>query len=203
MGSELYRARVERVARGTVVLRVTTVHPDAGPPAPGARFPVSLLVDLWDLLESGCPDQIGGPAPATADEAVALASRAPWGTVFRRLRGLAHGIEEPASEADIAALVKAMGAGERPTLEGRPVGSWGVANGRPYVVLAADDAAFAAAVADLIGASAQDQPEHQEAYGAWPDGRRSLPRVRITVTFKDPALVGFMRPRMVWGSAAF
>jgi len=38
--SELYSVEVEQVHAGEVVFRVTTIHPDAGPPREQATFPM-------------------------------------------------------------------------------------------------------------------------------------------------------------------
>jgi len=61
--SELYSVEVEQVHAGEVVFRVTTIHPDAGPPREQATFPMNLLVELWDLLDRGFVALILPPSP--------------------------------------------------------------------------------------------------------------------------------------------
>lgn len=108
--SDLYHVRVEAVThkgRGTqeaLTLRITTVHPDAGPPLVERSFIMSLVYDFWRELEgsillgNGCWER---PADHPAEK-VALALQEPWAPVMLRARALHTGFRQPATEEQIA-----------------------------------------------------------------------------------------------------
>ncbi|SES43583.1 hypothetical protein SAMN04487983_105419 [Streptomyces sp. yr375] len=66
--SSLWNARVVEIGGGTVVLRLTAIHPDAGEPARSAAFAVRLLADGLER------------AAGAAERASALDARADAGT---------------------------------------------------------------------------------------------------------------------------
>src|SRR5262252_1109503 len=100
--SELYSVAIEAASTktGEVVMRVTTVHPDAGPPPNKPTFPMNLLTDLWILYERGYTALIQGHPKMSDDAALDHAMTEPWGPVFKRLRELSRGLEQPITKAE-------------------------------------------------------------------------------------------------------
>lgn len=200
--SALYHARVERVSADEVHLRVTTIHPDAGPPPSTATFPMNLLLDLWSHLDRGF--QIDG-CTLTADEARALARDPAHGPRAEALHHLTFGRRIPCSGADIAELTRQLEAGETCRLREHTVVGWGDAGDRSFAFVPGDHEAFAAAVRPLVADHGVDEPENQDAYREWPDDWPStarLPRGRVWLRLTDPALLGFVRAGWAFESAS-
>ncbi|HEY0132757.1 MAG TPA: hypothetical protein VGB85_01720 [Nannocystis sp.] len=201
--SELYSVHIEAVHEGEVTFRVTTIHPDAGPPPEDATFPMNLLIDLWGLLDRGFVSLIKG-CKLGAEQAIALARDPAYATRMAALRGLACGREEQCSAADIRDLERQMTVGEPPRLRGLEVQGWGGAGKQQHVFLPADPGGFAGAIAPLVDCCAVDEHENDGAYDDWPRGKDApLPRVRIWLALRDPALLGFVRAGWRFDSASY
>ena len=108
--SDLYHVRVEAVSHKTrstpeaLTLRVTTIHPDAGPPPAEGSFIMAILWDLWRDLEGSqfWPYGTWVRRPDHPPEQVALAMQEPWASVMLRVRALLFGFQQPATEEQIA-----------------------------------------------------------------------------------------------------
>lgn len=200
--SELYSVTVESVG-AEIALRVTTVHPDAGPPPLEPTFPMTLLVDLWSLLDDGFAGLVGGHT-LSEEQARSLARQEPWGATFERLCALAFGVDQPVSRAEYDALEAAMASGAPLTWHGRRVGGWGKRNDAYFAHLNGDALAFADAVAPMVASYARDEEQNQGSYRKWPHGDQGkLPSVRLVLRLRDPALAGFVRMGMAFESAAY
>lgn len=199
--SELYSIQVESAAGREVVLRVTTVHPDAGPPPDTAGFAVAVLLDLWSLLDRGLAGLVEG-CPLERAEAQALAQDPAWASRCRQLRELGFGRQVACTTEEHAALEAAMRAGEPLLFRGEPVGGLlGYAN-QAYVFIPGDPMVFATAVAPLVAGHAVDEREFDEAYEDWPDDPEKLPRARVRLQVHDAGWLGFVRPGWRWDSGA-
>lgn len=186
--SELYSVEVEQVHAGEVVFRVTTIHPDAGPPREQATFPMNLLVELWDLLDRGFVALIAG-CGLTAEQARTLARGPVYAARLEALRDLTFGRKLPCSAAEVKELERRM------QLRGQAVAGWGGQGGQSFALLPGDPAAFAAALVPLVADFGVDERENEGAYDQWPDpakDRTRLPRVRVRLRLEDPTLLGFV-----------
>ncbi|WP_329213340.1 hypothetical protein OG352_01175 [Streptomyces sp. NBC_01485] len=74
--SSLWNARVQEIGGGTVVLRLTAIHPDAGEPPESAAFAVRLLADGLER------------AAGATERASALDARADAGTAGEVVAGV-------------------------------------------------------------------------------------------------------------------
>ena len=203
--SELYSVHIEGVRAGEVVLRVTTIHPDAGPPPEEPTFAMNLLIDVWYLLERGFSSLIKG-CKLGAEQATALARDPVYATRMAALRDLACGRDVPCSAADIAELQRQMKAGEPVQLRGMKVNGWGGAGKQHHVFLPPDPVGFAAAISPLVQRCEVDEQENDEAYENWPEGKArpgGLPRARVTLVLADPTLLGFVRAGWRFDSASY
>lgn len=199
--SELYSVLVESVAGGEVVLRVTTVHPDAGPPPDTASFAVEILLDLWSLLDRGFGGLVDG-CPLERAEAQRLARDPAWAARCQQLRELGFGRQVECTPEEYAALEAAMMEGGPMLFRGEPVGGLLGYGKQSYVFIPGDPAVFATAVAPLIAAHGVDQHEFDESYEDWPDDPDRRPRARVWLRVHDPQWLGFVRPGWRWDSAA-
>lgn len=199
--SALYHVLVERVTDSEVSFRVTTFHPDAGPPSAAATFPMNLLIDLWNHLDRGF--QIDG-CTLTAAEAKALARDPAHGPRAEALHHLTFGRRMPCSAADIAELTRQSEADEPCVLRGHPVMGWADAGDQSFAYVQGDREAFTAAVRPLVAASGIDEQTNQASYSEWPDwpGTDRLPRCRVWLRLTDPTLLGFVRPGWSFETAA-
>ncbi len=203
--SELFSVEVERVDAAEVVFRVTTIHPDAGPPREQATFAMNLLLDLWGLLDRGFVSLIEG-CRLTPEQAQALARSPAYATRIEALRELALGRKLQCTAAEIRELERLMHAGEPPALRGHMVEGWGGQGGQHHAFLPADPVAFAGAIAPLVLDFGVDEREHQGAYDEWPYGaedRDHLPRARVWLRLEDPTLLGFVRAGWRFESASY
>ncbi|MDC0719859.1 hypothetical protein [Nannocystis bainbridge] len=199
--SELYSVRVEAVDGVEVVLRVTTVHPDAGPPPDTATFAVEVLVELWSLLDRGLVGLIEG---CELDGAAAqqLARDPAWAPRCKRLRELGFGRQVECTAEEHAALAAVMQAGQSTLFRGEPVGGLLGYGEQSYVFIPADRVALAAAVAPLVAAHGVDEREFDAAYEDWPDEPEQLPRARVHLRVHDAGWLGFVRPGWSWDTGA-
>lgn len=202
--SELYSVHVERVRGGEVSFRVTTVHPDAGPPPDAATFPMNLVIDLWGLLERGYTSLIEG-CELGEEQAIELALDPAHAARLEELRRLAYGYKLPCTADDHKELERKMNAGEETDFHGHQVGGWGASNGECYVQIRGDAGAFARVLAPLVAGFGVDEQENSDCYENWPydDDDRQLPRARVWIELKDPTLVAWVRPGWTFDSASY
>lgn len=194
--SELYQVHIERISGGKVAFRVTTVHPDAGPPPAQATFPMNLVLDVWSLLDRGLASLIDG-SRLTAEEGRALARDSSYGPRLAELRRLSFGYNLDCTAEDIAELERRMNAGEPTEFRGLHIAGWS-AGDHPYVMVSGDAKAFARAILPLVVGNGVDERENEATYEAWASGDAddadALPKARVWLELSDPSLLGHLRP---------
>lgn len=200
--SALYHVLIDRVTSDEVSFRVTTFHPDAGPPSAAATFPMNLLIDLWNHLDRGF--RIDG-CTLTADEAKALAWDPAYGPRVQALHHLTFGRRVPCSAEDIAQLTRQFEAGEPCQLREHTVSGWGDAGDQSFVFVPGDREGFTAAIRPLVADHGIDEQDNQASYSDWPDDWPStarLPRARVWLRLTDPTFIGFVRAGWSFESAS-
>lgn len=202
--SALYSVLIERVHAGEVSLRISTIHPDAAPPPEAPTFPMTLLTDLWSLLERGFVSQIEG-CTLTAEQATALARDPLHAPRLAELRALAFGRDIQCSRADIDEVERQMDAGENPQFRGLAVQGWGGMDDDHHVFVAGDPDELRARIAPLVAAFVVDEHENTAAHDAWPEDNDMdrLPRVRMRLALTDPTLIWFVRAGWRFESASY
>jgi hypothetical protein len=205
--SELYTVTIEKIEGPRVAMRVTTVHPDAGPPPDEPSFPINLLTDLWSNLDRGFVLLIEGGHGLTEEEGRALARVEPGASTWKRLLGYSVGFEQPITDTQAKILEELQKEGRTPSRwNGCRIGAWSIGPpGMSNIILELGGEEDLKRVArEMVVSTAQDEQEHQESYQAWPqDDDSKLPRARITVELKDPALLSFVRAGMKFDTAMY
>jgi hypothetical protein len=201
--SALYSVLIEHVHADEVTFRVTTIHPDAGPPPETATFPMNLLIDLWSLLERGFVSQIEG-CTWSAEQAQTLARDPLHAPRMAELRALAFGRNVPCSRADIDEVERQMNDGEPTRLRGLDVLGWGSMGDHHHVFVPGDPVEFQARIAPLVEDFVVYEHENTATYADWPDDNAMdrLPRARVHLELADPTLLAFVRPGWRFESAS-
>lgn len=183
MSSALYRVRIVDARAGDVVMRVTAVHPDAGPPPRTATFALQLLVDLWlSMVDGG------------VESAQRLARREPWGSFFERLRAYVYGAEVFATTADVDALDAAASRQEPLVWRAQSVLSWGQRNGQPFICVRERQDAL-----PFVAERVVDSCVHEPVTNT----KRNMPAALLHLRLTAPELTGFVRVGARFESTAF